>query len=279
MTMLTSPPAAARALERLIDYAGLFPPAKLPLHGALDGYRAASRGDCAWMLGRFIVPQALLEEMPAEIPLSVIVAATEGAFAALSAARASGKYRIEALEVPPAAPGRCAELRTAFGWDGVPVYLEIPPSDEPEGDLRSAAAAGLRAKLRCGGVEPPAYPSTEQVSRFIAAAARAQIPFKATAGLHHPVRHYNARAGTTMHGFLNLLAAAAFAGEDPRVLEAIVAEEDARAFSLANELRWRDLHADAGTVAALRAHRFVGYGSCSFDEPVDDLRALGILAQ
>jgi hypothetical protein len=279
MSTLASLPAAARGLERLIDYAGLFPPARLPLQPALEGYRAAWTGDCSWMLGRFIVPLELLREMPPEFPLSVIVPADEDAFNTLDEAQRSGAHRILALEVPSAAPERCADLRSAFGWSDVPVYLEISPSADMESCIQTAAALGLRAKLRCGGVETSAYPSPQTVARFIKESARAHLRFKATAGLHHPVRHFNRQAGTTMHGFLNLLAAAAFAGEDARVVEAIVAEEDAAAFSLADELRWRDLHADAAAVAAMRRDRFIGYGSCSFDEPVEDLRALGMLAK
>ena len=278
MSTLAPPAAAVAALERLIDYAGLFPPAKLAVTQALEGYRAASRGDRAWMLGRFIVPLAALEQMPAGIPLSVIVEARKDAFETLAGARRTGARRIEALEIPPAAASRCAELRSAFGWDDVPVYLELPASGGMEAQIEAAAAHNLRAKLRCGGVEPQMYPSVAGVARFIRCALAARLPFKATAGLHHPVRRNDPQAGVTMHGFLNLLAAAAFAYEHQSIVEAIVAEEDPRAFGLADELRWREHRADAAAIAAVRK-RFVGYGSCSFDEPVEDLAGLGILAK
>ena len=42
-------------------------------------------------------------------------------------------------------------------------------------------------------------------------------------------------------------------------------------------LRWRDRRIGAATIRSLRREAFPGYGSCSFDEPVDDLVRMGIL--
>ncbi|MBV8372174.1 MAG: hypothetical protein JOY69_02850 [Candidatus Eremiobacteraeota bacterium] len=105
------------------------------------------------------------------------------------------------------------------------------------------------------------------------------MEFKATAGLHHPVRHLDATTGFWMHGFLNLLAAATFApNADAATLRHIVAEEDPHAFAIDDvSLRWRDLHAAASDLVRTRAGAFIGYGSCSFREPLDDLTALRML--
>ena len=263
MATFSLSPAVRVALERLIDYAGLFPPAQLPMDGALAQYEQARSSAASWMLGRFIVPASRLAEVRMPFELSVIAAPE--AFEEVARARSAG-VSIGALEVPPAAGSgvRAAAEAKRTGLSDLPIYIEVgDPLEIPAiGDL------GLGAKLRCGGLEPAAYPSVETVAAFIAEATSAGVPFKATAGLHHPVRHFNAAAGVTMHGFLNLLVAAARADQaGASELAAIIAEEDPASLPLTDE-------------AALRRarSRFVGYGSCSFEEPVDDLRALHVLA-
>src|SRR6185503_9174089 len=110
-------------------------------------------------------------------------------------------------------------------------------------------------------------PTVEELAAFIAECRRLQVPFKATAGLHHAVRTGE------QHGFLNLLAAAAFGDEDE-----VLAETDPSAFGLDEEaFRWRDRNASPEEVATMRRELFVSFGSCSFTEPVDELRALGLL--
>ena len=47
-------------MNGLIDYAGLFPPAKLPLDEAIDDYVMHLKGENSWMLGRFIIPVSKL---------------------------------------------------------------------------------------------------------------------------------------------------------------------------------------------------------------------------
>ena len=154
--------------------------------------------------------------------------------------------RIEAFEVPPGG--------ALQSFDGE-VYLEgaTPPLPSPE----------ARVKVRCG----PKVPPVGELAHLVRSCREHGVPFKATAGLHHAVR----REGR--HGFLNLLAAAIFGDE-----EAALAEEDPAAFRLDEErFRWRDRAASAVEVERGR-ELFVAFGSCSFDEPVDDLRELGFLA-
>ncbi len=122
-------------------------------------------------------------------------------------------------------------------------------------------------------------PTIDDLAAFVLAAQRHGVPWKATAGLHHPVRAMH--DGRTMHGFLNLFVAGVtlHAGvlTEHQVAE-VIAESDPRAF-LADPLHvgWHDVRVDADAVAAAREH-CVAYGSCSFAEPVNDLRDLGILA-
>ena len=123
-----------------------------------------------------------------------------------------------------------AMLAERYGVRNRPIYIEIPRDERwaelLPGALGALARYGLGAKIRCGGIVASAFPSVDEVATFIAAAAEHRVPFKATAGLHHPVRHFNEPSGFTMHGFLNLLCASVFAGRvDAATLRAIVADE------------------------------------------------------
>ena len=304
-------PSVRAAFSSLIDYAGLFPPAKLAMAPAVAEYAAARQGPSSWMLGRFIVPASrvgeLLERLPAgpAFDLSVIIdaeldprrwlAALQGRLEELAAAlSSSGRIAAGALEVPlpPLASRRetfdasLGQLRASLdraGFAQVPVYAEIPRGhdwiEQLPGAFSAMPRARVMAKIRCGGLDPAAFPSPTEVAAFVREACAAGVAFKATAGLHHPVRHFNAGQGVTMHGFLNLLAAAAFAADcDAETLERIVAEEDPAAFSFDEDsFSWRERRCDAEGLARVRERGFVGYGSCSFDEPVDDLVALNVL--
>ena len=147
------------------------------------------------------------------------------------------------------------------------------PDDEEQ--LRAVAEFGAGAKVRCGGPTPDMFPSPAQLAAFMVGCRELGLAFKATAGLHHPIRD------GIMHGFLNLLAAALFAHADragERDLVPVLREEDPDAFGLTAEaFSFRDRAFDAAEIAATRERLFVGYGSCSFSEPVDDLRGLGLL--
>lgn len=311
MTTSTSVhPSVATAFGRLVDYAGLFPPAKLAMEPAVAEYDVARGGTHVWMLGRFIVPASRIDELLAAavgrrpIALSVIVDAdleprqwlgsVEAVLDRLATLRTSGAAVVEALEVPlprllaardsyDAPIGQFTMLAGRYGLRDLPLYIEPPRDDRWRallpGTMMALARARCGAKLRCGGVVAQAFPSIEDVAAFIHTAVAERVPFKATAGLHHPVRHLNEPTGFVMHGFLNLLAAAAVAhrvtsGE----LESIVAEEDAGAFGFdERSFHWRNEYASMEELCTAREHRFVGYGSCSFSEPVDDLTQLSIL--
>lgn len=133
-------------------------------------------------------------------------------------------------------------------------------------------------KLRTGGLEAAAFPSVEQVARTLAACKSAGIPFKATAGLHHPIRRFDRSVQTKMHGFLNVFGAGclAFANElSEATLQEIIADEDVRHFSIDEDgLRWKNLRAAPRDIANARQTFVTSFGSCSFDEPREDLRAM-----
>ena len=244
---------ARRALlDRLIDHAPLFPPASLPLEEALADHERARASDAAWMVNRFVCPVSRLRDVvAADLRLSVVIDVPTRDRPPLA------DPRIEAVELPLA-----PDLGLLSGA-APEVYVELPPADA-EAAVAELARYGLRAKVRCGG---RSVPSPAELARFISACRSAGVPFKATAGLHHPIR----RGGE--HGFLNLLAAVVFGDE-----LAALADDDPGAFALGRSaFRWRDRTAGADELARARTDSFVSIGSCSFSEPVDELRALGVL--
>ncbi|HET9740195.1 MAG TPA: hypothetical protein VFP78_18925 [Solirubrobacteraceae bacterium] len=258
---------------RLIDHAALFPPASLDMPEALEADRRARATPEAWMLDRFIVPASRLGELPAQTPpLSVVLDRGEGDLDAIA------QYDVRLLEGridPEWIPETQALVDARLG---VPAFWELAPGRALAGEVAAVREAGAGAKIRCGGVTADAFPPVEAVAAFVLACRDAGVRFKATAGLHHPIRHVDPATGFHMHGFLNLLAAAVFAhmGEDDLV--PLLAEEDAAAFAVdAGGLEVHGRRADAAAIEAARAELFVAYGSCSFSEPVEDLTALGIL--
>jgi len=262
-------------LEALIDHAALFPPASMDMPEALDADSAARAGEHAWMLGRFICPASRLGELPAAAPrLSIVLDGGEGDLEAVHDARLAGRA-VELVEarIDPAWIPDTQELVRAKLGEGVDAFWELAPGRGLRGAVAAVREARAGAKIRCGGAT--AAPSLEAVAEFVAACRDAGVRFKATAGLHHAIRAGDA------HGFLNVLAAAVFAHADGLGADELVpllAEEDSTAFAVdATGLALHDHRATAQQIAEARRDLFVAYGSCSFDEPVDDLTALGVL--
>ena len=245
-------------LAGLIDHAALFPPASLPMDAAIEVDRAARATPHAWMLHRFLVPASRLVELPADFdpPLGVVV--DVDALPPLSPQVEVLEARLERAPVLAGAAAR--------------VFLEVPAGDQEA--LDAVVEHGAGAKVRCGGATSDMYPSPAELARFVCGCRDRGLAFKATAGLHHPLRE------GIVHGFLNLLGAAvlahAGAGEDD--LAEVLAEEDVAAFAVDDEVfSFYGHEFGAEQIAATREGLFTGYGSCSFSEPVEDLRGLRIL--
>ena len=162
-------------------------------------------------------------------------------------------------------------------------FLESPGTVAPAADAlaRANGRAGRPAfalKLRCGGVTPDLVPSVEALATALAEVVRAGVPFKATAGLHHPLPNHDDAVGARMHGFLGVFGGAALVrlhGLGADDWAEILDSDDSSEWSATDGLRWRSLRATAAEVADARRQLALSFGTCSFDEPLDDLRQLG----
>ena len=308
--------ASTALLSGLVDYAGLFPPTALDMSSAVRNYEAYRRGPHAWMLGRLIVPASRLGEFesaradltqtePAspwrvsalvgpDIQGDIDAALAFGAFAAagtrpvvVDAWEASVRSQDDIFRISARLPGR---VRASFE---IPVLGDVRPARPAL--LDAIFHAGATAKARTGGLTPAAIPTTAEVAAFLWDCACARVPFKATAGLHHRVRGeyplaYAADSPTgVMHGFLNVFVAAALARREasglaqasrtdvPALLTDVLEERDQDAFAVgADAVRWRDMALDASELGDTRAGFALSFGSCSFDEPVNELNAAGM---
>ena len=211
--------------------------------------------------------------------------AASGTVAADAASTRRQPLLVDVLEMKVGTPGD-VEAAMAGKPEGLTAYFEIPIQQDPSPLLLAIGGAGGRAKVRTGGVTGDLFPAPELLARFLLACARAGVPFKATAGLHHPVRSvrpltYAPGSPTAlMHGFLNVFLAAAFAAEGMAegTLAALLTEESPSAFRFeAGAVSWRGHSLPEARLAKARRDFAIAFGSCSFEEPREDLSEAGLL--
>ncbi len=301
--------ASLRALlDQSIDYAGMFPPCSLALEPALQNHASYVRSPGAWMLNGFVLPveqfhatrQFLSEFDPGHLlRVAALGPKTANANAFLdalyqadAAIRSFSKYDVDLISVShlemflPADVDSAALKEAKMIVGESPVFWEAPPERaEQTFALLSAhnsdeEVATFGYKLRTGGVTADAFPTSAQIARALVKPATHQLPIKFTAGLHHPIRQLRDEVKAKMHGFLNVLGAAVLAAEhqwDADQAAMMLEDEDPGSFSFAeNFFAWRDWKIDMERLEYRR--RFVrSFGSCSFDEPREDLRALKLL--
>ncbi len=250
-------PGSLRSLlANLIDYAGLYPPAALPLPITAERYQCFLSSPESWMLNRLVLPSAKLNEVPIR-----------------------DDWRITLLvdQEPGPLPPQVETLETkAVHRLSLPTYCEAPVD----------RIDGAFAKIRTGGLTPDAIPSTSTLAAFVCEAAARRLPFKATAGLHHPLRSEHPLTyaldspRALMHGFLNVFIAAAFAwdGMPPSVVQEILEVASIEDFEFDEHgLRFSGVGLTTVQITAARRDFAHSFGSCSFEEPVSDLRELGLL--
>jgi len=287
-------------LAGAIDYAGLFPPSAVPMADAVANYAAYRRGEYSWMLGRFVVTASRLNEFVEEAakvvkkgeePWRLAVVAGDDVELSTYAvvefnAVERGRFIADVMEIKTT-QREDIEFAHRLVPKDITAYYEIPLDRRLPELVATLALRDQRAKIRTGGITPEAFPKAHEIVRFVRACTAANLPFKATAGLHHPIRCQrpltykpNAVKGK-MHGFLNLFLMAAFVrdGRHIDLLDELMMTEDASELRFDQTgVRWRNDY--VLTLFQLEQTRYRGiqsFGSCSFIEPIADLKQLGIL--
>jgi hypothetical protein len=301
-TAETHPMESVRLLlSEIIDYAGLFPPSQVSMAEAVLNYATYKNSNYGWMLGRFVVPVSRIDEF-IESAGEMVSRDSNGVWklAVVAGEDINDTIRritdfnreygpgvlADVLEVKANTSSKIENTVAALPKE-ITAYFEISTGEAFAELVATLSIKGQRAKIRTGGVERESFPTSKQIIRFVRTCMAANVPFKATAGLHHPIRCFkpltyeeNSAQGT-MHGFLNMLLMTAFARESFRVslLEEVMEEEFEEAFEFTERgVRWRDIHTLSNShLSWLRQKGMHSFGSCSFDEPVEDLRKLGLL--
>lgn len=298
----STPNESIRALlSGIVDYAGLFPPSQLSMSEAIIKYATYKNSNYNWMLGRFVLPLTRLDEFlgiagdivsddeskkwylsilaseDIEETIQIIDFFNEensiNVFCDTIEAKANTSSRIEdiAKAIPP--------HLTAF--------IEIPTRGNIADLIATLAITGQCGKIRMGGITKEAFPTINQILRFMHICTAANVPFKATAGLHHPIRCFkpltyekNAPEGN-MNGFLNVFLAVAFMrmGFKRSLIKELLQDEWGESFRFDETgVTWRQEHfLNNEQLEYIRRNNIISFGSCSFEEPIEDLQEIGFL--
>ena len=288
-------------LTEIVDYAGLFPPAKLSLQNAIANYLKYYQSPDNWMLGNFVVPVSRLAELETLLvnrysentlvtPCSISAILSENWQLELTQIQAfnhRNKLKITAVEFKPLS---LDETQQAINYipKGIESFLEIPLDENLDNYLAILKEGKIAAKIRTGGLSAESFPNIERLCKFMFASAEAQVPFKATAGLHHAlagnysVSYKEQSFATNMQGFLNLsiLAALVYEQKLTRSEAVTILQESAIAnFKFQEEnITWQNHNLNLAELQKFRKCFFRSFGSCSFQEPVDDLKGLQLIS-
>lgn len=294
-------------MNSIIDYAGLFPPAKLDMATTVRNYARYRQGEDAWMLGRIIVPVSRLAEFEQAADNLLVRSDRDEDFWMISALAAglgepgftadldaidafnerhgdgsAGAVMIDTIETRARNSDEIERGLDAVG-EGLFTFVELPIEKDCRGLIAALSGRYGGAKVRTGGVTAEAYPGTEDLAGFLVSCAAADVPFKATAGLHHAMRHQSEQPACMSHGFLNvfLAAIAAWHGRASRdEVRGILDEQSPGFFRFEDDMvRFGRFEFDNDVVAQGRERFALSFGSCSFDEPLEDLRTNRLLTE
>ncbi|HST31344.1 MAG TPA: hypothetical protein VLK27_10960 [Chthoniobacterales bacterium] len=299
--------ASLRALlTRSIDYAGMFPPCSLELEPALKNQAAYTRAADSWMLSAFVLPIAkfgdtaqFISHFDKQHPLRVSALGAKAENAATFQSELKNvseavrsfqqQYRdvVSVTQLEMVLPNdvdlaKLTEAANLLGDLKVQAFWETPAESAGQtiALLARAKNPSFGYKLRTGGVIADAFPSSVHIARAILASTKHHVPIKFTAGLHHPVRQFRDEVKTEMHGFLNVIGAGVLSAEhqwDEAQTVDMLEDQNPKLFEFHDTVfAWRDWEITLDRIKARR--KFItSFGSCSFDEPREDLRALNFL--
>ncbi len=305
---MPSPVASVQSLlMSVIDYAGLFPPAKLDMATTVRNYANYLNLEEGWMMGRLIVPVARLDEFEREVrqiaprtgevdlepwQISAITANAsdlDAVAADLALIQAFNKRlgedglglaSIDVIELKAETTDAISGVLDEMPDDLFP-FFELPIDRDPRGLIAALVDGEAGAKVRTGGITAEAYPSPENLARFIAACAAVNIPFKATAGMHHPLRHFSDAVKTKEFGFLNVFMAGCLADAhelDEPTLRQVLEDDFISRFKFdEGGATWSEYRLGIDEIEESRDGFAVSFGSCSFEEPIDGLKSLNLL--
>jgi hypothetical protein len=294
-------------LQGTFDYAGMFAPASLPFKQAIDKYcwgcREARRNGS---LARFVCPADKLAELTvldSHWPVSLVLSPRPKDSIVEEVRRIVRQVEslcprplVSSLELrlPPDADierlvpdvARAAVSDVKNGTSKIGISFELPADSGIEMVERLARAVAanpssedprrLQLKVRTGGTEAAAVPTSERLTCFLMACQAANVYWKATAGLHNPVRCFDPALGVLVHGFINLLMASVLAKAlalTKSQVQELIEDQDPQSFAwLDDRVAWRNLSIPKG--AALNGP-MQSFGTCSVDEPMQHLRELG----
>jgi hypothetical protein len=280
---------AEALLSGSIDYAGLFPPAQLDLRSTVENYGSYRVGPQAWALGRLILPANKVPEFErtwqsfaSEWPISLLVSRdVETDWRNASDCGLS----CDVVECKPLPIHEIAVVRRLLPAT-TKIYFELPDSPDPDAAIALISAVGSRAKIRTGGTTQDAFPPVPELVRFLGCCVKHRVPFKATAGLHHPLRGvypltYEAQSDRAlMHGYVNVILASVLLhhGGEAEEASALLGDTSAANFQCDHEkISWRHRNFTKRQIIKSREDLIVSFGSCSFTEPLEEIDLMGLL--
>ncbi len=283
-------------LSEIIDYAGLFPPSQVPMSVAVKNFSDYQKNENSWMLGRFIVPFNRLDEFSVEAekyltkknPWRLSVLVNDNLPVALQTIAefndVNDKVKIDTLEIKVDEANEITNAAKIIPRE-LTAYFEIPANDILTSFVTALALTRQRAKIRTGGTTADAFPPTDAIIKFMRICVAANVPFKATAGLHHPLRcvkpltyEQDAPIGA-MNGFLNLFLSASLLRQNLNnpIVHRLMNESEGSNFEFGeDEICWSNQTISLQNLTLTREKNAISFGSCSFLEPIEDLQKLNL---
>ncbi|MEV6970906.1 hypothetical protein AB0M47_37975 [Hamadaea sp. NPDC051192] len=270
-------------LKRLLDDAAVFPPGNATLPQAFTGHREHRSAWYAALVGVLLLPASGLKEAATQLrederievgvigdlPLPQLSTALSGVDPRMSVQQVETAVAKRGEDPQPGLRALLAMLaeHDLMGYAEIPLTWGLLDALDTVAEAR-AAGQPVAAKFRTGGLAAELFPTPMELAAVICACRDRALPFKLTAGLHHAVRHTDPETGFVHHGFLNVLAGACAAAEGAEVADVAAVIGTTQPLTLMEAARTRR-HAERPL--------WVGYGTCSIAEPLEDLIQLGLL--